>query len=105
MGIPPVLIEQKLDDLRTRARTQAVDDLRVSFIFDKIARMYEMKASEEEVNGIIASMAARNGRRPERMREELMREGMIDNVHDMIRERKVMEKLIEKAKIVKGQSK
>ncbi len=103
MGIPPVLIEQKLDDLRTRARTQAVDDLKVFFIFDKIARQYEMEVGEEEINGVIAGMAARSGRRPERMREEMMREGMLDNVRDMIRERKVMEKLIEKAKITKGQ--
>jgi trigger factor len=102
MGIPPVLIEQKLDDLRTRARGQAVDDLKLFFVFDKIARQYEIEVAEEEINGIIAGMAARSGRRPERMREEMLREGMLGNVHDMVRERKVLEKLMEKAKIVKG---
>ncbi len=105
MGIPPMLIEQKLDDLKTRARSKAIDDMKLFFIFDKIARQYEIKVPDEEVNGVIASMAAQSGRRPERMREEMIREGMYDNVIDMIRERKVLEKLIEKAKIVKGKSK
>jgi trigger factor len=105
MGIPPVLIEQKLDDLRTKARDQAVDDLKLFFVFDKIARQYELEVKEEEINGVIAGMAARSGRRPERMREDMTREGMLGNVYDMIRERKVLEKLMEKAKIVKGKPK
>jgi trigger factor len=104
-GIPPVLIEQKLDDLRTKARDQAVDDLKLSFIFGKVARQYEIETSEEEINGVIASLAAQSGRRPERVREEMMRDGTVENVKDMIRERKVLEKMLDKAKIVKGQSK
>ncbi|MFA5864963.1 MAG: trigger factor [Phycisphaerae bacterium] len=105
MGIPPVLIEQKLEDLRTHARGQAVDDLKLLFVFDRIARQYEIEISEEEINGIIASIAGRSGRRPERVREDMMREGMYDNIRDMTRERKVIEKLLEKAKIVKGKAK
>jgi len=102
MGIPPVLIEQQIDDLRARVRTQAMDDLRLSFIFNKIGRQYEIKVDEEEVNGMIASIAVRKGRRPERVREEMIHEGTISNVYEIIHERKVMEKLIEKAKITKG---
>jgi len=105
MGIPPVLIEQKLEDIRTRARGQAVDDLKLFFIMDKIARQYEIQISDEEINGMIAAMAARSGRRPERMREEMAREGMLDNLRDASKERKVLEKLMEKAKITKGAGK
>jgi trigger factor len=102
MGIPPVLIEQKIDDIKTKARSQAIDDMKLFFILDKVARQLELEVSEEEVNGSIAAMAAQSGRRPERMREEMMREGMLENVYEMIRERKVLEKLLEKAKITKG---
>lgn len=102
MGFPPVLIEQKLDELRTRAREQAVDELKFGFIANKIARQYELEVSDEEVNGLIAGMARRTQRRPEKLREEMTRDGTIEQVREMSRERKVMEKLIEKAKIVKG---
>lgn len=105
MGIPPVLIEQKIDDIKTRARTQAIDDMKLFFVLDKIARQMEIDVPEEEINGSIAAMAVQSGRRPERMRDELIRDGMYENVIEMIRERKVLEKLLEKAKITKGQAK
>ena len=102
MGIPPVLIEQKIDDIKTKARSQAIDDMKLFFVLDKIARQMEIEVPDEEVNGAIAAMATQSGRRPERMREEMIREGMYENVIEMIRERKVLEKLLEKAKIIKG---
>jgi trigger factor len=105
MGIPPVLIEQKIDDIKTKARSQAIDDMKLFFILDKVARQMEIEVPEEEINGSIAAMAVQSGRRPERMRDELIRDGMYENVIEMIRERKVLEKLLEKAKITKGQSK
>jgi trigger factor len=104
-GVPEVLIEQKLDDLKAKAKTQAVEDMKLFFIFDKIARQYEMEIPVEEINGTIAALAAQSGRRPERVREEMVKDGTIANVKDMIKERKVLEKLLEKAKITKGQSK
>jgi len=103
--VPDVLIEQKLDDLKTKAKTQAVEDLKLVFIFDKIARQYEIDIPAEEINGTIAALAAQSGRRPERLRDEMVKDGTIANVKDLIKERKVLEKLLEKAKITKGQSK
>ena len=101
MGIPQVLIEEKLDDLRTRARDQAVEDLKFGFIASKIARHYEIKTSDEEVNSCIAGIAMQQGRRPERVREEMARDGSIGSVFEYVAERKVLEKLLESAKIVK----
>lgn len=102
MGMPQVLIEEKLDELRTRAHDAAVEDLRLMFIVDKIARQREIEVSEGEANSVIAGMAANQGRRPERVRQEMARDGSLENVFSFVRERKVLEKLLENAKINKS---
>jgi len=99
MGMPEVLIEERLDELRTGSRDVAVEDLRVMFITGKIARLQEIEVSDEEVNSIIANMAVNQGRRPERLRQEMNRDGSYDNLTGMVREGKVLEKLLENAKI------
>jgi trigger factor len=105
MGVSPILIENKLDTLRTGAKTEAVNDLKFFFVASQIAKGNDMKVSEEEVNGSIASIAGQYGRRPERMREEMVRQGTIGYIYESILERKVLDNLREKAKIVKGQPK
>ncbi len=105
MGIPVALIEQKLDDIKKRAKEEAIESLKLTFILGRIAKQYEMQASDEEINGVIASIAARSGRRPERVRADMMKEGSYNSVVDSIVEKKVIEKLIDQAKIEKKQEK
>ncbi len=105
MGIPPALIEQKLDDIKKRAKEEAIDELKLTFIIGKIAKQYEIQADDAEINGVIASIASRSGRRPERVRTEMMRDGSYSSVVESIVERKVIEKLIDQAKIEKKEAK
>ncbi len=101
MGFPPALIEQKMDELRESAKKQAVEDLKLMFIIDKIAKEMGVEVSDDEANSLIASIAFRSGRRPERLRAEMIRDGRYDNVIGMIKENKVIEKLIDSANIEK----
>lgn len=101
MGFPAALIEQKLDELRESAKKQAVDDLKLMFIINKIAEKLDMTVSEDEANSLIASMAFRMGRRPERLKAEMIKDGRYDNIINMIKENKVIEYIIEKADIEK----
>ncbi len=105
MGIPPALIEQKLDDIKKRAKEEAIDSLKLTFIMGRIAKQYELQADDAEINGVIASIAARSGRRPERVRADMMKDGSYSSVVESIVERKVIEKLIDKAKIEKKKAK
>ncbi len=105
MGMPEVLIRDRVDELRSKARDTAVDDLKTMFALDKIARQYEIEVEEEEVNSVVANMAAGQGRRPEKMRQEMMQDGSYQNVFGMVRERKVVEKLLDSAKISKADTK
>jgi len=104
MGTPPALIDQRLDDLRTRARDQVKNDLKLGFVVEKIARQYEIEVTDEEVNSVIAGIASGQGRRPERVRQEMMRDGSYQSVFSVVRERKVLEKLLETAKVTKDEA-
>ncbi len=98
-GLPKEQIDQQMEQLRASSEEQAKEQLRQFFIMDKVAEKFEVKVTDEEVNGYIAQAAAMRGRRPEKMREELMRDGSLAQFTQQIREQKCIEKILEKAKI------
>lgn len=66
---------------------------------DKIAEKLDIDVSEEELNGHIAQLAIQRGQRPERMREEMVRDGSLSQFRLQARENKCIAKLLESAKI------
>ena len=66
---------------------------------DKIAGKLDIDVSEEEVNGYIANLAVQRGQRPERLREQMMRDGSLGQFKLQVREEKCIAKLLESAKI------
>ena len=65
----------------------------------KIADELEVSVSEEEINGAIATIAQRRGRRFDRVRDELNRGGGLENLYLQIRDEKIMDRLIQNAEI------
>ena len=57
-----------------------------------------MQVSEPEVNGRIAAMAAQSGTSPSQMRQDLERAGRVNELALAIREQKVLDRILEKAK-------
>ena len=53
--------------------------------------------NENEVNGRIAMMAMQQGRRPEKLRQEMQRRGELENLFLQLREQKTLDQIIEKA--------
>lgn len=98
-GMSKEQIEEQMDQLRASSEEQAKDQLKLYFIMDKIAEKYDISATEEEINGHIAYVASMRGRRPEKMREELARDGSLVQFALQVREEKCIEKLLETAKI------
>ncbi len=105
MGIPPAFISEKLDEIKSSTKDVAIKDLKLSFILNEIADKYEIEVSDEEANGIIASIASQSGRRPERFREDMMRDGRYQNLLASMREERTVEKLLDMAKIEKKDEK
>lgn len=98
-GMNKEQVEEQMDQLRASSEEQAKDQLKLYFIMDKIAEKYDITATEEEINGHIAYIASTRGRRPEKMREELAKDGSLVQFALQVREEKCIEKLLETAKI------
>ena len=77
----------------------AQNELKRLFIMDAVAEKLDVEVDENEVNGRIAMMAVQSGRRPEKMRDEMIRDGQIDQLFIQIREEKAIEKLLESATV------
>ena len=98
-GMTKEQIDEQMDQLRASSEEQAAEQLKAYFVMDKLADQFEIEVSEEEINGHIAYVAAMRGRRPEKMREELARDGSLTQFALQIREEKCIEKILEKATI------
>jgi FKBP-type peptidyl-prolyl cis-trans isomerase (trigger factor) len=66
---------------------------------DKVADKLEIDVSEEEINGHIAQIALQRGQRPERMREQMERDGSLAQFKLEVGQNNCIAKLLETAKI------
>jgi trigger factor len=98
-GLTREQIEEHMDRLRASSEQQAKEQLKTFFIMDEVAKKLGIEVSEEEINGHIAQLAIQQGQRPERMREQLAREGLLAQFTLQVRESKCIAKLLESAKI------
>ena len=74
-------------------------ELKLFFILQKIAVEQDVDVDEAELNGRIAMLAAQRGRRPEKLKQEMAKDGTLANMYVQMREQKAIDKIIEKAKI------
>jgi trigger factor len=98
-GLKPEQLEEEMKALQANSEDQAKEQMKLFFIMDKIAEKLGVEVSDEEINGHIAQVAAQKGKRPEKMREELARDGSLAQFTLQVREQKCVEKLLESAKI------
>ena len=99
MGVPREEVEERMTEIKAYADEQAKRELKLWFIYEKIADDRGIEVTEEEVNSRVAGMAATYGRRPERFRQELDSDGTIRQVEVAIREGKVVGALLDSAVI------
>ncbi len=104
-GLPREQVDQQMEQLRAGSEQQAKQQLKTFFIMDKIADKLEMDVTEEEINGHIAQLAIQKGQRPERMREQMLRDGSLAQFRLQVREDKCIAKLLESAKITEKKAK
>jgi trigger factor len=99
-GIPRERIEQNVEQLRTGAQDEAVRELKTFFILQKVAQQLNVDVSEGELNNRIATLAYQQGRRPERLKQEMSKDGnTLTNLFVSMREEKAIDKIIETAEI------
>jgi trigger factor len=96
-GVPRDQIDQNLELLASQAERVAQHDLKLGFILEKIAKAENITVEEGEVNSWIAYIASQQGRRPERLRQEMESSGSLSEVEVQIREQKTLDKVLEMA--------
>ncbi|MBS3733464.1 MAG: trigger factor [Phycisphaerae bacterium] len=101
-GVPREQIDERLAELHASASEQAQRDLKLRFILTEIADQQDVAVGDDEVNARIAQMAAAYNRRPERLRQELAQDGTLEEVHSTLREEKVLDNLLDRAKITES---
>lgn len=103
-GVPEDEIAQQIAEAREGSEEEAIRQLKLFFILDQAAKHLDVQVNENEINGRIAMMAQQQGRRPEKLRQEMHKRGQIEQLYLQIREQKVMDQIIEKATVTEVQA-
>ena len=103
-GLPREQLEEQIEQLQAGSEEQAREQLKTFFIMDKVADKLEIDVSEEEINGHIAQIAIQRGQRPEKMREQMERDGSLAQFRLEVCQNKCIAKLLETAKITEKKS-
>jgi trigger factor len=98
-GMPEDQVRAQLAEMRGASEEQAIRQLKQFFILDKASKELDIDVEENELNGRIAMMAMQQGRRPDKLRQEMGKQGQIEQLYLQIREQKTLDKILEKAKV------
>ena len=98
-GLSREQVGEQLEQLKAGSEQQAQQQLKTFFIMDKVADKLDIEVTEEEINGQVAQLALQRGQRPERMREEMERNGSLAQFSLEVRQDKCIAKLLETAVI------
>jgi trigger factor len=103
-GLSRQQIEEQMEQLRAGSEEQAKEQLKTFFIMDKVADKLEIEVTEEEINGHIAQIAVQRGQRPEKMKEQMERDGSLAQFRMDVRQSKCINKLLETADITEQEA-
>ena len=98
-GIPREQVEASVERLRHGAQDEAIRELKLFFILQKMANDMNVDVDEAELNGRIAMLAAQRGRRPEKMKQEMSKDGTLANLYVQMREQKAVDAILEDAEV------
>jgi len=98
-GVPEAEIDRRTDELRAKAHEQTVRDLKLFFILEKIAEKRDVKVTEEQINGAIAHIAQRSGKRFDRVRDELSKGDGLTTLYLQLRDEQILQGLLNDAEI------
>ncbi len=103
-GLNRQQIEEQMEQLRAGSEEEAKKQLKTFFLMDKVADKLELDVTEEEINGHVAQLAVQRGQRPEKMKEQMERDGSLAQFRLDIRQNKCINKLLESADITEGKA-
>lgn len=103
-GTPEQEVEAQLAELRERSEEDAIAQLKQFFILDAAAKQLDVEVTQAEINGQVYQMAMARGRRPEKLRQELQKNGELEMLFLQAREQKTLAALLEQMTVVDEQA-
>lgn len=101
-GVPPTEVQKLMDEVRTSAKQDVANDLKLVLVMEKLSEEFETEVTEEEMNGRIAMIAQMRGQRFDRVRDELIQGQGVQNLYVQVRDEKIIGKLLEKAEVAEA---
>ncbi len=96
-GLPEEMVKKQLDELQVKAGEDAANELKLFFIMEKIAEQMDIEVPDDELNGEIARIARRQGKRFDRVRDELAKGGGLTGLYLQLRDDKILDELLRNA--------
>ena len=97
-GMEAEQVETRLAEMRAASEEDTKRRLKLFFILTRLAEEQGIQVSDAEVNGRIAAIAAQRGEAPQQMRQQLEQSGRLSELALSIREQKVVDRILDKAK-------
>ncbi len=98
-GVPMDQIEKRTDELREACNQRAQQELKLSFIFETMAKEEKIEVSEDEVQARVGMIAAGYGRPADRLYADMQKGGLLDSIREQIRDDKIFRLLLDRAEI------
>jgi FKBP-type peptidyl-prolyl cis-trans isomerase (trigger factor) len=98
-GLEEAAVEHRLAEVRGASEEDTRKRLRAFFILTRLAQDMGVDVSEAELNASIVQMARSRGARPDQVRAELQQSGRLNEMALAIRESKVLDRVLSKAKV------
>ncbi|HEX4794789.1 MAG TPA: trigger factor [Humisphaera sp.] len=98
-GMPREQVEANVERLKAGAQDEAMRELKLFFILQKIATDNKMEVSEGELNGRVAFLAAQRDERPERLKQTMSKDGSLSNLYIQMREQKAIDQILTQAQV------
>ena len=92
-------IAANVERLRTGAGEEAARELKLFFILQKAAEDLGVSVDDRELNGQIASLAIQQDARPETVKQQMKKDGSLQNLYLQMMEQKSLDALLEKATV------
>ncbi|MEM1423851.1 MAG: trigger factor [Planctomycetota bacterium] len=98
-GLDDMIIEQRVAEMRDTSDERAANELKLFFVLAKVAEDLSVEVTQDEISGRISAIAAQRGMSPQDLANQLVKQNQISYIAQQIREHKVMDRLVEQAKI------
>jgi trigger factor len=100
-GVASTVIDKESEKIAASSRRQAERDIRLFLILEKIAAKEKIFATESDVQRRIEEIARSRGAAPRAVRQEIEKGDLLGQLRVQLREEKVMNLILEQAKITK----